>query len=210
MYDDDMRYDGSNGSFDQKLTVFEATCRRVKLPKDLFMDAFPDMLKGLAKAHFYNNHLNERTYEDVCTHLRGYYEGPGYHDHNLEVWNNTTLSSIMIENPDKSTTEGVRLLIEKLRQLQFCLAPALRFDEFFHQKLVNACRGSPACRYAVADPPSNTSLLINKLRTSIITYEKEQGTINNTFYTDRRFHTKERFNDRNRQYGRKYDRQTDR
>jgi hypothetical protein len=164
------------------------------------------MLKGIALNHFYYNHLNLRTYKEACAHLRGYYEGPGYHRRNLDLWNNTTLTSVMAENPDKSTLDSVQALIEKLRQLQFSLSPDLRTDGFFHNKLVTACEGSLACRYAVSDPPADTGMLINKLQSSIMAYEKEQNTVHEAFYTDRRYRTKDRFNDRNRQYGRKYDR----
>ena len=77
-----------------------------------------------------------------------------------------------------------------LRQLQYGLTQGLCSIEFLHNKLVTACQGSPACRYAVADPPSDLGSLIHKLQSSITSYEKEQETPNETFYTDRHYYTK--------------------
>ncbi len=97
------------------------------------------MLKGLAQDHFYNNQLSHRTYKEACTNIRNFFKGPGYHRHNLDKWNATTLASMTSENPDKSTYEVVQLLINTLRQLQYGLSPALRSIEFLHNKLVTAC-----------------------------------------------------------------------
>ena len=195
---ENQKYDGTNGSFDHKLTIFLDICQRVELPNESIMKAFPTMLKGLAQDHFYNNQLSQRPYKEVCTNLRNFFEGPGYHRRNLDQWNATTLASIIAENPQKSTYENVQLLINTLRQLQYGLTQGLRSIEFLHNKLVTACQGSPACRYAVADPPSDLGSLIHKLQSSITSYEKEQETQNETFYTDRRYYTKGNNQDKRR------------
>ena len=152
----------------------------------------PTMLKGLAQDHYYNSQLSIRSFGDACTNIRSFFEVPTYHRRNLDEWNNTDLASITAkdENYKKPIYENVQLLINKLRQLQYCLSPALRTDEFLHNKIVTACQGSPACRYAVSDPPTAIGALINKLQSSITTYEKEQALTGNTaaFFTDRRYH----------------------
>ena len=189
IYTNEQKYDGTNGSFDQKLTIFLDICQRVELPEKALMKAFPTMLKGLAQDHFYNNQLSQRTFIDACTNLRTFFEGPGYHRRNLDKWNATTLASIAEEDPKKSTYENVQLLINRLRQLQYGIMPDLRTVTFLHNKIVTACQGSPACRYAVSDPPSDLGGLINKLQSSITSYEKEkeQESISESYYTDRRF-----------------------
>jgi hypothetical protein len=197
IYTGEQKYDGTNGSFDHKLTIFLDICDRVELPRESIMKAFPTMLKGLAQDHFYNNQLSQRTYEEVCTNLKNFFEGPGYHRRNLDKWNSTTLTSITAENPQKSTYESVQLLINTLRQLQYGLQPALRSTEFLHNKIVTACQGSPACRYAVADPPADLGGLVHKLQSSITSYEKEQESTE-TFYTDRRYYPKDRPGTRSR------------
>jgi hypothetical protein len=152
------------------------------------MKAFPTMLKGLAQDHFYNNQLSSHTLKEACTNLRNFFEGPGYHRRNLDEWNSITLASTIVKNPEKTTYENVQLLINKLRQLQYGLPPALRNTEFLHNKLVTACQGSPACRYAVSDPPADLGSLINKLQSSITSYEKEQESTE-TFFIYLRYHS---------------------
>ena len=54
----------------------------------------------------------------------------------------------------------------------------------------------------MSDPPADLGELINKLQSSITSYEKEQDTAPGAFYTDRRYHSRNR---PNRQYqGRQY------
>jgi hypothetical protein len=67
---------------------------------------------------------------------------------------------------------------------------------------VTACQGSPACRFAVSDPPSDLGALINKLQSSITTYEKEQSLGAETFFTDRRYYSRDQSNRFNRFRGR--------
>ena len=155
IYTEDQKYDGTNGSFDHKLTIFLDICQRVDLPQDALMRAFPTMLKGLAQDFFYNNTLSQRTYEVACTNIRNFFEGPEYQRRNLDKWNATDLNSTTAKHPEKSIFEVVQILINELRQLQFGLTTALRSTEFLHNKIVTACQGSLACRYVVSDPPAD-------------------------------------------------------
>jgi hypothetical protein len=97
------------------------------------------------------------------------------------------LSTVTAENPTKSTYKSVQELVNTLRKLQYGITPALQTIEFLHNKIVTACQGSPACRYAVSDPPVELAALINKSQSLILTYKKEQ-TATKTFFTDRRYH----------------------
>jgi hypothetical protein len=201
IYTEEQKYDGTNGSFDHKLTIFLDICQRVELPQEALMRAFPAMLKGLALDHYYNALLSQCTYQEACDNIRGFFERPGYHRRNLDQWNAITLASVTVKNPDKSTYENVLLLINELRQLQYGLTPALRSTEFLHDKIVTSCQGSPACRYAVSDPPPGLAQLINKLQSSITSHEKElDATTHDIFFTDRRYYR----NRQQRYQGRKY------
>jgi hypothetical protein len=196
IYTDDQKYDGTNGSLDHKLTIFWDICERVELPEHAQMKAFPAMLKGLAQDHFYSNRLSKRTMSEACNHLRNFFEGPGFHRRNLDEWNSISLTSITAQNPANGTYQNVQMLINKLRVLQYGLATAFRTTDFLHNKIITACQGSPACRYAVSDPPADLGQLIHKLQSSITSYEKEQEASPDTFFTDRRYH---RLSDRRRQ-----------
>jgi hypothetical protein len=173
IYSEVQKYNGTNGSFDYKLTIFLDICQHIELPEEALARAFPTILKGLVQDHFYNNQLSQYTYKEACTNIRSFFEGPGFHYRNLDKWNATTLTTITAKDPEKTTFELVQMLINDLYKLQYGLAPALQSTEFLYNKIITSCQGSPACRYAVSDPPDDLGQLINKLQSSITTYEKE-------------------------------------
>jgi hypothetical protein len=201
----DQKYDGTNGSFNQKQTIFHDICRRVELPKEAIMRAFPIMLKGLAQDHFYNHRLSERTYDEACENIRGFFEGPAAQRSALDKWNSINLADLMAKNTEnKPTYEVVQSMVKSLRELQYGLSSTLQNDDFLHNKIVTACQGVPACRFAVSDPPPGIGPLVNKLQSSIITYEKEQKLESQTYFTDRRYRSK--YQPSNRRFGsRAYD-----
>jgi hypothetical protein len=79
-----------------------------------------------------------------------------------------------------------------------------------NNKLVIACQGVPACRYAVSGPAQDFPSMISKLQSSIVAWEKENpsvtphtfytdpSTTSETFYTDRRFQSRDRHQGRGR------------
>jgi hypothetical protein len=185
---DEQKYAGTNGSFSQKQVIFHDICHRVGVPKGEIMKAFPTMLKGLAQDHFYNHRLSERTYDEACANIRGFFEGPSAQRSALDKWNNINLPDLMTKNTEnKPTYEVVQSMINALRELQYGLASTLQNDDFLHNKIITACQGVPACRIAVSDPPPGIGPLVNKLQSSITSYEKEQES-SEAFFTDRRYH----------------------
>ena len=155
------------------------------------------MLAGLALNQYFNGALAKLSFEDACTHLRGFFEGPGSERKILGEWNAISLKTVMDENTDKSTSACLQLLIDKLSQLQHGLTPELRTVAFLTNKLVTSCQGIHACQFAVSDPPQELGPLINKLQSSITAYEKQNPEQVRAYYTDRRYHGKDN-NDRYR------------
>ena len=47
MYSEEQKYDGNNGSFNHKLSIFHDICERVGLLEDTLSKALPIILKGL-------------------------------------------------------------------------------------------------------------------------------------------------------------------
>lgn len=167
------KYDGSNGSFEHKLTIFKDICERVDLPEAATMRAFPIMLKGLAQDHFYNTRLSKLNFGEVCTDFRNFFEGPDFSTRQSDEWNNISLASVTLMNPEKSIDEALSLLINELRQIQYGLEePVFRSEKTLRRKIITACRGSPACEYALSNPPDDLVQLISNLRSSIVLYEK--------------------------------------
>jgi hypothetical protein len=191
MITDEQKYSGSgeHESLDHHLNIFYDICTRLDLPHNLYARAFPAMLKGLAQDYYYSHNLSRKRLTDTIEDLRLFFEGSGFHRRNLNTWNSLTLNQVVstLENAGKSTQDCLRVLISTLTKLKFGLAPELRTDAFMHAKLVNACQGHPACKFATYDPPNDVGDLINKLMSSISAYEREQGP-QQAFFTDRRFH----------------------
>jgi hypothetical protein len=155
------------------------------------MKALLLMLTGIALNHYYNAQLAHLTFDDAYKSLHNFFEGPGTERWALDKWNSLTLRSIVQDNSntDKSTITCLQLLIAKLTQLQHGLTPGLRTNEFLHQKLVMACQGVPACRYAVSEPPDKLGPLFNKLQSLITVYKKENEVdTTQVYFTDQHYY----------------------
>src|SRR6266480_3650336 len=185
-----MKYSGENDNFDFKLTMFHDLCNRADIPDHVKMKAFPTMLRSLALDYYYANIVKQQLdFDGICNAITNYFEGPEYKRSVLSKWNSTSLRSVINGNAGKSTEECLQILISDLHHLQHGLNHDLRTDQFFHNKLINACQDIPACRYACYRPSDTLTGLINDLRSSITTFEKSQPEPNQTFLTDRRYHS---------------------
>jgi hypothetical protein len=107
IYTEAQKYNGTNGSFDQKLTIFLDICQCIELPEEVLVRAFPTILKGLVQDHFYNNQLFQYIYKEAYINIRSFFKGPGYYYRNLDKWNTITLATIMAKDPEKTTFELV-------------------------------------------------------------------------------------------------------
>jgi hypothetical protein len=76
MYVDSDKFDSKgSSSLNSKLDIFHVICYNAGLPKIKLLRAFPIMLKGLARDHFYAYSLYTRTYNKAISHLRGLFKG---------------------------------------------------------------------------------------------------------------------------------------
>lgn len=78
------------------------------------------------------------------------------------------------DNASKSTIECLQIMIKKLNTLWYRLPPEFQTTEFLTHKITDTYQGIQACRYAIADPPSEEGQLINMLQSANLAYEKEQ------------------------------------
>jgi hypothetical protein len=83
IYTKDMKYNGSNGNFGHRRTIFEDVCRHVDLPDKEIMRAFPTMLKELALDYYYSNQLRMYPYPKTYVKIMAFFEGPEYQRYNL-------------------------------------------------------------------------------------------------------------------------------
>jgi hypothetical protein len=116
----------------------------------------------------------DHSFVDSCEKLRTFFKPLEYLRVNLNKWNSITLDTVASRHPDKPIGEVVQLLVNELGELQNGLQKDLKTPGFLLNKIVTACQGTPACRYAVLDPLTDLGQLLNRLQSSITAYEKEQ------------------------------------
>jgi hypothetical protein len=73
--------------------------------------------------------------------------------------------------------------------LKGSLTLKLQSDKFLYNKILIACRGVLACAIALVRPLLDVSNLINKLNFTIIVYKAEHLLKTKTFFTDRRYYS---------------------
>ena len=100
-----------------------------------------------------------------------------------------------VENEKKPLDDCFQLFIQNLKHLQHGLAMNFQNDDFFHNKLITACRDVPVCRFACYKPSDIVVGLINDIWSSILTFNKAHQA--ETFFTDRRYHEGKRPYNRN-------------
>jgi hypothetical protein len=188
MFTDELKYDGTNGSFDYKLAIFYNICNRCDIPPEAYSKALPNMFSGLALNLYFTSNFANFSFEDACKNIRNFFEGPGSERKNLSEWNTISLATVIEDSKDKPLSEYLQLLVNKFLLLQHGLPKELRTDSFLTNKLVTACQEIKACQYATADPPEKLGPLISKLQSSIIAWEKQNPEQSRVYYTDRRYY----------------------
>ncbi|KAI0994517.1 hypothetical protein K3495_g13665 [Podosphaera aphanis] len=181
---DEHKYSGRpNDSISFKYGVFLDNCSRASLPRFAYRDAIPSMFTGSAL----------RRYFATCKHI------DSHEERNMSrKWHTCTLSRFIKDNSGKSLTDCLRLMIEYLEEMQFCLSEEYRSELSMYNKLIEACRKEPACRLAVFRPSPWLQGLINDLHSSVATYEDIENThgTNEVLVTDRRYYNPGNFHQR--------------
>ena len=123
------------------------------------------MLWDIASEYYYDNFDNDlqpTPIDKLCTAFRNYFEGPEYCQSMLAQWEFLTIETIMKKpkNNDKSTYKCLKLLIGKLRYLQYGLDPDLQTEKLLRNKLICVCQRLPACQFACYKPAKKLSSLI--------------------------------------------------
>jgi hypothetical protein len=180
MYTEEEKYSGENDNFDYKLLIFDDLCTLAGVPQAAKTKAYSTMLRGFAQEHYYTSLVNNGqvlSFHQLCEATRNYFEGPEYEHYMLVQWNLMTLKRVMnkTENSGKTTSECLDLLLNELSHLRLGLHPDLRSEKVFLNKIVTACQGLPACRYACWKPSDTFAGLRNDLLSCIATYEKSNG-----------------------------------
>jgi intracellular septation protein A len=90
----------------------------------------------------------------------------------------------MLENPKKSITESLQILVTKLRNLKGSLTLSLQNNKFLHNKILIAYRGILAYAIALVGTLLSISNLLSKLHSAIIVYKAKHLLETESFFTD--------------------------
>ena len=100
-----------------------------------------------------------------------------------------------IENENKFLNDCFQLFIQNLKHLQHELTMNFQNDDFFHNKLITACRNVLVCKFACYKSSDIVIELINDIRSLILTFNKTHQI--EILFINRRFHENKRFYDNN-------------
>lgn len=171
---DDAKYSGTDDPFDQKFRMFIHQCQNSGIPKDYLSRALPSMLKGRALEYYIDNqqYLVGIPILDVRAKFLAYFENAQARMNMLNEFNHITLKEWMKQNPDKTMTQNLDLMIARMRKLQYGLDQGYQNDLFLCQRLTLACETVPECRTACYAPAQSLSLYIDSIRAATAGYDR--------------------------------------
>jgi hypothetical protein len=127
------------------------------------------MLKGRALA-FYYKHIQGKMldFDTMVQLIRADFENDETHQAYLLEWRETTFPRIISENPDKTRSECLKLLFQKLETIQTAL-PDHQGDQALRDQVILACRGVPECSLALFQPGKTYTSICAQLRSAVAT-----------------------------------------
>ena len=105
IYTEEFKYNGTNGSFNYKLTIFYNICNQSNVLQEAYNKALLIILTGLALNQYFNGGLGNLLFKDTYKHLYSFFEGPSSKCKNLSEWNIILLKTIMDKNTEKLTSD---------------------------------------------------------------------------------------------------------
>ncbi|EAQ91892.1 hypothetical protein CHGG_00127 [Chaetomium globosum CBS 148.51] len=197
LYSDDMKYGGGDYDIlDTKMAIFRDLCNRIQIPRWQASDAFPIMLKDRALRYYYDWLCSgPRDFDTMVAKIRGYFENEEQRHRYLAAWRDARLINMQAEHPDKSKSECLELLINRLALIQRAVPAIGQTEDTLRMQLLNACRGVAEARMALFNPAPTFEGVRNQLQAAIgITTENPgpqqfntDATDSETFWTDRTY-----------------------
>ena len=104
MYTKELKYNGTNSSFNYKLTIFYNIYNWSDIPQKAYNKALLIILIGLALNQYFNSGFGNFLFKNACKYLYGFFKGPSLKYKNLSKWNIILLKIIIDKNIDKLTS----------------------------------------------------------------------------------------------------------
>ena len=76
IYKVENKFSGIGDNFNFKVTIFHDKYRGVGLPSDAYIYGASIMLSAQAQTHYYANRSDSSTFEQFCTIMQIFFEGP--------------------------------------------------------------------------------------------------------------------------------------
>ncbi|EFQ89223.1 hypothetical protein PTT_14592, partial [Pyrenophora teres f. teres 0-1] len=124
------------------------------------------MLKGKASAYYYNYiALLNLDYESIIKRLGEYFYTSENYQMFLSEWRTIMLKDVIANNPDKTLTQCLDIVIDKLQLLHQAMTQQNGPSErALANQLISACQGVEACSAVLIRPASTFEAVASELR----------------------------------------------
>ncbi|CAE7020344.1 hypothetical protein PTTW11_03048 [Pyrenophora teres f. teres] len=185
VYSEEEKFSGDKYDvLNNKIVIFKDHCGKVGITTDAqYKLAVSTMLKGKASAYYYNYiaplNLN---YKSIIKRLGEYFHTSENYQMFLSKWRTIMLKDVIANNPDKTLTQCLDIVIDKLQLLHQAITQQNRPSErALTNQLISACQGVEACSAVLIRPASTFEAVASELRNA------ESDPSEDAFYTNRRY-----------------------
>lgn len=129
------------------------------------------MLSGQTQMHYYANHNDTSTFDQVCTNMQLFFENLKWQRLNLTKWQTFSLTNIISANPTLFTTEYLWKFCIKFITIRPDLNPVYHGIVQLRKNIIWVCKGNSVLTTGLTYPLLDILGNVNNLYNSIINYE---------------------------------------
>ncbi|KAK1914262.1 hypothetical protein P3342_007508 [Pyrenophora teres f. teres] len=171
VYSEEEKFSGDKYDvLNNKIVIFKDHCGKVGITTDAqYKLAVSTMLKGKASAYYYNYiaPLN-LDYESIIKRLGEYFHTSENYQMFLSEWRTIMLKDVIANNPDKTLTQCLDMVIDKLQLLHQAMTQQNGPSErALANQLISACQGVEACSAVLIRPASTFEAVASELRNAV-------------------------------------------
>jgi transposase InsO family protein len=198
-----MKFDGYNINFTQTVIELKSYCERVGLPEKEYPRALEVALKDTASDHYRTHQLAYGTFDNACNSIKTTFQGAHYQKRMLKEWESFTFATLRAQHPDKRAVQVIPIFTNKLRELQYSLPIEAQTDYMLLRKIIGACDGYKPLSRLDEDTPGTSVEVIQRMTALLTAHPDDRGN-DQTYFTDRRYHTRSPQRGRSRPRGRNH------
>ncbi|KAF7578000.1 hypothetical protein PtrM4_022400 [Pyrenophora tritici-repentis] len=201
VYSEEEKFSGDKYDvLDNKIVIFKDHCEKVGITTPAqYKLAVSTMLRGKASAYYYNYiaPLN-LDYDSIIKKLGEYFHTSENYQMFLSEWRTIMLKDVIANNPDKTLTQCLDIVIDKLQLLHQAMTQQNGPSELaLTSQLIAACQGVEACSAVLIRPASTFEAVASELRNAVGNWTRchprsqfnceESDPSEDAFYTNRRY-----------------------